>query len=202
VYKVRWNTDEIKKTVKAFEYAGENENAKVLRVPVEVIESAEFRRRVGTLRGGNTVVIVTFRGAPACVAIPHPVSLWDDGQRFVSRVIAGRNQYLTAPYCEPDHPWHTMTTEVKVGPMEEIRRKTAWVFANVLRNTVFLATYYDQYEVLSLIPVPPGMPMAAVQILARSANRYVRLPKSAGMATLEEHGMLAPLSVAEEAARP
>jgi hypothetical protein len=190
--KSEWNATEIAKTIKALEYE-EAYGTDQLRVPVEVIGAGKFRSRVGTLRGGNTVVIVKFRGKPACFAVPHPVEVWQDSSKFLKRVVARRNQFLQPPYCEPSHPWASQAPRVEVGTMETIRRQNAQVFAYVLRNTVYVATYYDQYEVLSLIPVPPGMPTPLVQLLARLGNRFIRLPKSTLLATLDDTDLRAPL---------
>jgi hypothetical protein len=187
-----WNATEIARTIKALKYEEEHGTSQ-LRVPVEVIGAGQFRGRVGALRGGNTVVILEFRGRPACFAVPHPVEVWEDSSTFLSRVIARRNQFLQPPFCEPAHPWADQTPRVEVGSMDKFRRETAWVFANVLRNTVFLATYYQQYEVMSLIPVPPDMPMPLVQLLARFGNRFIRLPKATLLATLDDTDLRAPL---------
>jgi hypothetical protein len=172
----RWDVSEVNKTLQAVAYPGEHPASDFLSTPVETLSAAAFRSRVGTLRGGNTVVIVQYRGKPAAFAVPHPISTWDDSKEFVSRSVSGRNMLMAPPFCEPTHPWATEQTKVEVGPMEDVRRQTAKVFAHVLRNTVYLMTYYDQYEVMSLIPIPPDMPEPMVQIMARAANRLVRQP--------------------------
>jgi hypothetical protein len=171
-----WNADEVEKVRQSLEFAEEKGDADALKNPVETLATGVFRSRVGQLRGGETAVIVTFRGKPAAIATPHPIDAWKDSKHFVARMVGLRNTYLSPPYHEPGHPWADGLAKVELGTMEQVRRKTAQVFAHVLRNTVFVMTYYDEYEVMSLIPIPPDMPEPLVQIVARSVERLVTLP--------------------------
>jgi hypothetical protein len=181
-----WNSEEIAKLRRRLELSEQEGDAGPLKVQVESISAAEFRSKAGQLRGGSTVVVVTYRNAPAALAVPHPIDAWQDAKTFISRLVAYRNLYLVPPYRDPTHPWAEGLTQIKTGTMETIRRQTASVFAHVLRNVVFLMTYYDQYEVMSLIPIPPDTPEEIIQGIARPIAALVQLPLTADVLDVGE----------------
>ncbi len=161
-----WNPDEIEKL-------RTGDGSLPEQPPIEILSVASFRNQAGQLRGGETAKIVHYRGRPACIAVPHPLDVWSDSSEFTAALVTIRDRYLEPPCREPAHPWLSQPPKMQTGSMEAIRRGVAQIFAHVLRNTVYVTTYYDQYQVMSLIPIPPDAPEPVVQAIGQSIQRIL-----------------------------
>lgn len=143
---------------------------------VKVISVADLRREIGKLRGGRQCRIVLYRGKPACLVVPHPIDYWERSAPFMGMIAAIRNSWLSEPYADPSHDWAEEQTEVQIGTMEDVRRGTAQVFGHLLRNSAYMLTYYDRYEVMTLLPVPADMEPVDLAAMSMIIQRVVRFP--------------------------